>query len=99
MLNVSGAHASFRKFGLERTWKRPFAEGGAIRYTVFDADGRHIEFDKFHLSPETHAEAFKRAGFREFRWIDASLNPSQAGNSFWDDFMAGPPIVAFVAEC
>ena len=72
--------------------------GDAGRYTLFDAGGRQIEFDNFYLSAETHAEAFERAGFREFRWIDVSLHPSQAGKSFWDDFMADPPIVAFAAE-
>ena len=98
VLNVSRIPASFRKYGLERTWKRPLAEGDAIRYTLFDADGRQIEFDNFYLSAETHAEAFERAGFREFRWVDVSLHPTQAGNPFWDDFMADPPIVAFAAE-
>ena len=55
-------------------------------------------FDNFYLAPETHAEAFARAGFRRFRWIDVALHPSEAGNPFWDDFMANPPIVAFEAE-
>ncbi len=97
VLNVARVPPSFRKYGLERTWKRPLAEGDAIRYMLFNADGRPIEFDNFYLSPETHAEAFERAGFREFRWIDVSLHPSQAGNPFWDDFMADPPIVGFAA--
>ena len=98
VLNVSRQPVPFRKYGLERTWAHPLAEGDAIRYTLFNTDGRRIEFDNFFLSPETHAEAFERAGFREFRWVDVSLHPSQAGNPYWDDFMAGPPIVAFAAE-
>ena len=98
VLNVSGEPVSFRRYGLERTWERPLAEGDTIRYTLYNADGSQAEFDNFYLSPETHAEAFERAGFRIFRWVDVSLHPSQAGNSFWDDFMADPPIVAFTAE-
>lgn len=98
VLNVAGGPVSFRKYGLQRTWERPLAEGDAIRYTLYDADGRQIEFENFYLSPETHAEAFERAGFQGFRWVDVSLHPSQAGNPFWDDFMADPPIVAFEAE-
>ena len=98
VLNVSSGPVSFRKYGLERTWARPLAEGDAIRYTLFNVDGTRAAFDNFYLSPETHAEAFERAGFREFRWVDVSLHPSQAGNPFWDDFMADPPIVAFEAE-
>ena len=99
VLNVSRIPASFRKYGLERTWKRPLAEGDAIRYTLFDADGRQIEFDNFYLSAETHAEAFERAGFREFRWVDVSLQSdpgreSRSGTTSWPT----PPIVAFAAE-
>lgn len=98
VLNVSGGPVSMRKYGLERTWARPLGEGDAIRYTLYNADGSQAAFDNFYLSPETHAEAFEHAGFREFRWVDVSLHPSQAGNPFWDDFMADPPIVAFTAE-
>ena len=98
VLNVSGWSVSFRKYGLERTWARPLAEGDAIRYTLYNDDGSQAAFDNCYLSPETHAETFERAGFREFRWVDMSLHPSQAGYPFWDDFMADPPIVAFEAE-
>ena len=38
------------------------------------------------------------AGFRDFRWIDVALHPSEAENPFWDDFMANAPVVAFEAE-
>ena len=96
--NVSVGPKSFRKHGLERTWESPLEEGDIIRYTLFDADGNRFGFDNFYLKPETHAAAFERAGFRDFRWVDVALHPSQAGNPFWDDFMANPPIIAFVAE-
>lgn len=87
-----------RKYGLERTWKPPLADGDVMRYTMFDADGTPFGFDSFYLKPETHATAFERAGFRGFRWIDIALHPSEADNPFWDEFMANPPIAAFVAE-
>lgn len=96
--NLSVGHRSLRKYGLERTWERPVAEGDAIRYTMINADGGEIQFDNFYLEPSTHAQAFERTGFRDFRWIDVSLHPSEAGNPFWDDFMADPPIIAFAAE-
>ena len=96
--NLSTEPRSLRKYGLERTWKSPPAVGDAIRYTMINADGRQIQFDNFYLKPATHAEAFERAGFRNFRWVDVSLDPAEAGNSFWDDFMADPPIIAFAAE-
>ena len=96
--NVGTPTGSLRKYGLDRTWARPLAEGDAMRYTMFNADGARFGFDNFYLTPETHAEAFERAGFRGFRWIDMALSPSEAGNPFWDEFMANPPIVAFEAR-
>ena len=96
--NLAVRPGSLRKYGLERTWECPLAEGAAIRYTMFTADGGEFGFDNFYLKPETHAAAFERAGFRDFRWIDVTLHPSEGDNPFWDEFMANPPIVAFVAE-
>ncbi|MDE0421896.1 MAG: class I SAM-dependent methyltransferase [Gammaproteobacteria bacterium] len=96
--NLSADPPSFRKYGLERTWESPLAEGDAVRYTMINADGREIQFDNFYLKPATHAAAFEHAGFRDFRWIDVSLHPAETGNPFWDDFMAEAPIIAFAAE-
>jgi len=96
--NVLLPAESLRKYGLERTWAKPLAEGDAMRYTFFNADGSRFGFDNFYLEPETHTEAFERAGFRSFRWFDVTLHPAEAGNPFWDAFMTNPPIVAFAAE-
>ena len=55
MHNVAVASESLRKYGLERTWDRPLAEGDAIRYTMFNADEEPFGFDNFYLTPEdTH---------------------------------------------
>ena len=96
--NVAVASGSLRKYGLERTWDRPLAEGDVIRYTMFSADGERFGFDNYYLTPNTHTVAFQRAGFRSFRWVDMALNPSKVDNPYWDEFMANPPIVAFEAE-
>ena len=96
--NVAGRPRSLGKYGLERTWTSPLAEGDAMRYTIFNADGTRFGFDNYYLTPETHAAAFERAGFLGFRWIDVSLQPSEADYPFWDEFMANPPITAFEAE-
>ncbi len=82
VLNVSRGPPSIRNYGIERTWERPLAEGDAIRSTLFNSDGQVIEFDNSYLSPETHAAAFERAGFRKFRWVDVSFHASRAGNPF-----------------
>ena len=96
--NLAGPPVSLKNYGLERTWESPLREGDAIRYTMFNADGTRFGFDNFYLTPETYAAAFERAGFRDFRWIDVALHPSEAENPFWNDFMANAPIVAFEAE-
>ena len=96
--NLSAEPVSLRKYGLERTWESPLREGDAIRYTMINADGQQIHFDNFYLKPATHGQAFERAGFRDFRWVDVSVHPSEAGNPVWDDVMADPPIVAFAVE-
>lgn len=96
--NIAVQTGSLQKYGLERTWEPPLAEGDTIRYTMINADGEQFGFDNFYLTPATHAAAFERAGFRDFRWIDVGLRPSEADNPFWDEFMANPPIMAFVAE-
>ena len=60
--------------------------------------GRQFEIKNFYLTRETYEDAFRAAGFLDFRWVDVSLQPSEHGNPFWDDFLAHPPIVAFAAS-
>ena len=95
--NVPTGTASLRKYGLERSCPKPAAEGDVIRYTITNADGGRFQFDNFYLTPETYRAAFQTAGFREFRWVDLGLSPSQRGNPFWHDFLSNPPIAAFTA--
>lgn len=95
--NVPPGTASLTKYGLERSCPDPAAEGDAIRYTITNADGRRFRFDNFYLTPETYRTVFRKAGFREFRWVDLWLSPSQRGNVFWDDFLSNPPTAAFTA--
>lgn len=87
----------WKQYGLERTCPTPPAEGDAVRYRITNADGRQFELQNFYLSPETYQDAFREAGFADFRWIDVSLQPSERGNPFWDDFLKRSPIVGFAA--
>ena len=96
--NLPPANATWRKYGLERTCPDPPAEGDTVRYTLFNADGRQFDVQNFFLKPETYEEAFRAAGFLEFQWEDVSLQPSERGNPFWDDFLAHPPIAGFSAS-
>lgn len=96
--NVPTGAASLRKYGLARSCPNPPAEGDVIRYTITNADGRRFQFDNFYLTPETYRSTFRKAGFRDFRWVDLRPSPSQRGNPFWDDFLSNPPIAAFTAS-
>ena len=96
--NLRSAGASLKKYGLERSCPDSPAEGDAIRYTLTNADGRKFKLNSYYLAPDTYAAAFRKTGFRGFRWVDVSLHPSQRGNPFWKEFMNSPPIVAFEAS-
>ena len=48
--NVGVRTGSLRKYGLERTWEGPLAEGDVIRYTMFNADETRFGFDNFTLN-------------------------------------------------
>ena len=85
------------KYGFERTCRPSPQEGDPILYTVTNQDGRSFHFENFYLKPDTYRIAFGEAGFEDFRWIDIMRDPSERGNSFWDDFTMNPPITAFSA--
>lgn len=89
---------SLAKYGLERTCVRhPPREGDAIRYRITNYDGQIFEFDNFYLKPSTYEAAMCDAGFKDFRWVNAMLDPSEQKNTFWDDFKMQAPLIAFCA--
>ena len=88
---------SFRKYGIEKSGPAVPSEGAPIRYRFTNDDGRQFEFHNFFLEPGTYRDAFREAGFRDFRWLGVSLEPGERGNPFWDDFLDDPPVIAFTA--
>ena len=98
VLNPPSGGGSLGKYGFERTCETsPPSEGDVILYTFAGSDGKPFRFRNFFLSPETYDDAFRTAGFRDFRWIPAALDPTVRPDPFWDAFMASPPIIAFEA--
>ena len=90
--------ASLAKYGLQRTCARhPPREGDAIRYRITNHDERTFEFDNYYLQPATYETAMRDAGFEDFRWVDAMLDPAEQDDPFWADFMAQAPLTAFCA--
>ena len=96
--NPPPATAAWEKYGLGRSCADPPAEGDVVRYTLHNEDGTRFEVQNFYLRRETYEEAFRATGFREFRWVPVSLQPSERGKAFWDDFLGHPPIVGFAAS-
>ena len=88
---------SLAKYGFERTCRQPPQEGDVIRYRITNPDGHVFRIDNYYLEPATYESAMRAAGFREFRWIDVSLDPSEPRQAFWNDFMAQAPLTAFTA--
>ena len=89
---------SWRQYGIQKSRVPNPKEGDAIRYTITNSDGQEFQFKNFFLSPDTYRDAFQRAGFQDFRWLDVMLHPAQRGNPFWDTFMTNPPVVPFAAS-
>ena len=89
---------SLVKYGLQRTCARhPPREGDAIRYRITNHDEQTFEFDNYYLKPATCEAAMREAGFNDFRWVDAMLDPVEGDEPFWDDFIALSPLTAFRA--
>ena len=88
---------SLARYGFERTSVWPPREGAPIRYRITNADGQVFEIDNYYLEPATYEAAMQNAGFGDFRWIDAILDPAEQANPFWSDFMAQAPFTAFSA--
>ncbi len=89
---------SLAKYGLEKTCPDPPRESDAIRYRLTNHDGQAFEFDNYYLEPATYAAAARAAGFDDFRWVDAMLEPSEQDDSYWDDFMTQEPLTGFTAS-
>ena len=88
---------SLAKYGLERTGAWPAREGSPIRYRLTIPDGRMVEFDNFYLEPGAYKSAMDRAGFQDFTWIDAMIDPAERASGFWNDFVAAAPFIALRA--
>ena len=89
---------SWRKHGLEKTGPLSVPnEGDPIHYRFTNPDGGQFEFHNFFLKPETYDDAFREAGFRNFRWLGVSLEPEERDNPFWNDFLDNPPVIAYAA--
>ena len=89
---------SLVKYGLERTCAYPLREGDVIQYRITNHDGQVFAFENYYLTPSTYEAAARRAGFDDFRWVDAMLEPTERDDPYWDDFLTHAPLTAFSAS-
>jgi ubiquinone/menaquinone biosynthesis C-methylase UbiE len=90
---------SYRKYGFETSVAGAWNEGAPITFTFYLDEGP-FTIENYHLSVQTHEEAFRAAGFKDVRWHQPTLSPegeSVYGRDFWTDFLDHPP-AAFI-EC
>lgn len=97
ILNPPKRDGMWTQYGFERACPRRPKGGDAILYTVTNEDGQQFQFENFYLEPRTYRNAFRAAGFQEFRWVDLSIHPDERDNPYWDGFIKNPPILAFSA--
>ena len=90
---------SYRKYGFETRALGEWKEGAPIRWT-FHLDDGPFEIENYYLSPATHEEELKAAGFSQIRWHSVRLAPEGAAgvpDGHWDDLLSHPPIICL--EC
>lgn len=87
--------SKYSKYGFKKEMSGNI-EGEEVIYKL---DGMNNPIINFYLNPETYEEAFRRAGFSQFRWQRVLLSPGEENNPYWDEFFDGePPFIAMVAE-
>lgn len=90
---------SFRQYGFETGITSPLCEGTPITWTFHLTEGP-FSIENYHLTPQSHEAAFRRAGFRQIEWHAPRISTTaiQArGSAYWSTFLDSPP-VTFI-EC
>ena len=74
------------------------ARGTSSSYRITNHDGQVFAFENYYLAPSTYEAAARRAGFDDFHWVDAMLEPTERDDPYWDDFLTHAPLTAFSAS-
>ena len=96
--NQISYYETYHQYGFIKQSTPERQEGDPIQYTFYNLDGTEFRYNNYYLHPETYAAAFAEAGFKDFKWIDPILDPSQQNNRYWDHFMSHPPVIGFSAK-
>ncbi len=86
----------YEEFRFIRYIEKPQREGSAITWSILPESGDACIFDNFWIAPDTYREVFERAGFRDFRFVDAHVAPGEDSTPF-AEFLNDCPICGIAA--
>jgi ubiquinone/menaquinone biosynthesis C-methylase UbiE len=90
---------SFHKYGFTTKAADNWREEAILHWKLL-LDDSSIEIENYHLSANTHEDAFRAAGFRSWTWHKPSLEPRAAtafGIGYWSDLLQASPMICL--EC
>lgn len=91
--------ADFTKYGFTIDVKEEATEGAPILWNIF-LDDSNLEIENYYLPVSAYEEAFRNAGFGDFKIHLPDLEPNPTGeddSEYWADFLKYPP--AIVIDC
>ncbi len=80
----------------------PLKEGNILKLNMFSLEGEFTcSFDFYYWNKKTYESAFKKAGFKNVKWIPLSVSDEgikKYSLEFWGDFYKYPTTVIIEAE-
>ncbi|WP_102794338.1 class I SAM-dependent methyltransferase [Bowmanella denitrificans] len=95
--DYSGELLSMRPYGFTRD-PAPTEEGMPFSYRFFLPGDQMVAITNYHLSRQTHEQAFKQAGLTELQWLEVQVSPAAQADylpGYWDAFIQYKPVVCF----
>ncbi|MEM9630818.1 MAG: methyltransferase domain-containing protein [Pseudomonadota bacterium] len=95
------AYGYWRELGRWMTTTEERRNGDPITIHLIGDDGKELSFDNYYLSPSIYEEAFDKAGFKSFRWVQPSISNDALSirpPDFWNRLLKHPQVIGFEAE-
>jgi 2-polyprenyl-3-methyl-5-hydroxy-6-metoxy-1,4-benzoquinol methylase len=95
------AYGYWRELGRWMTTTRDRKNGDPITIHLVGDDGKELSFDNYYLSPAVYEEAFDKAGFKSFRWVQPTVSEDALklrSPEYWARFLEQPQVIGFEAK-
>jgi SAM-dependent methyltransferase len=84
-------------YGFDKSVTPPRQEGSPITYSL--VSGRElIRFQVWYWSRSRYEDCLAGAGFTDIAWHPLMLDPAEAHNAYWQDYLANPPVLGLTAR-